>query len=286
MVWSVVWSAQAGDPGDSAATTARAATVDSLLIMRVLISGEGEGDGDVQPLGCLGDALVQPVLTGGGRVAHLIRVGAFQQAVGLLPGEDGGTAVAMVSAQIDLGQAAPAEPLDVAAAGSLDGAADTDPHAQRAAAGAIDGIAGILGRAGDGAGPGMDVDPWLGVPAGHVVDGDDAFVIVAGIDTARVAAPDTAVHVPQDVPLQGAPSVDVEGRAGDAAVPGGQDVPLAVDGALGVEPDGALGVVAAAGIAGVHHDPAAQRRVARELAPHPRAVQGPHLSGPRAEGEL
>jgi hypothetical protein len=33
MVWSVVWSAHAGDPGDSAATTARATTV---LILRTI----------------------------------------------------------------------------------------------------------------------------------------------------------------------------------------------------------------------------------------------------------
>src|SRR5215211_4129551 len=34
MVWSVVWSAHAGPASDSAATTPRATTVESLLIMR------------------------------------------------------------------------------------------------------------------------------------------------------------------------------------------------------------------------------------------------------------
>src|SRR5215203_4316827 len=99
MVWSVLWSAHAGAASDIAATTPTATTVVNLRSMRVLISGEGEGDGDVQPLGCLGDALVEPVLAGVVRV-----VGALEQAVGLLPGEDGGAAVAMGGAEVDLGQ--------------------------------------------------------------------------------------------------------------------------------------------------------------------------------------
>jgi len=89
----------------------------------------------------------------------------------------------------------------------------------------------------------MDVDPGLGVPAGHVVDGDDAVVVVAGVDTAGSRlAPDTVVHVPQDVPLQVAALVDVEGPARRAAMAGGHDIPLAVDGALGVEANGAPGM--------------------------------------------
>src|SRR5215213_7815549 len=194
----------------------------------------------------------------------------------------------MGGAEVDLGQAAAPQALDVPTAGARDGAADTDPHALPAAAGAVDGIAGILGGAQirDGAGPGVDVDPWLGVPAGHVVDGDDAFVIVGGVDTAGAAAPDAAVHVPQDVELAGAALVDVEGRAGAvAAVPSGQDVPLAVDGALGVEAHGALGVVAALAVGQVHHDPAAQRRVAVELPAPPGAGQVARLPGPGAEDE-
>src|SRR5215213_3441069 len=90
MVWSVLWSAHAGAASDIAATTPTATTVVNLRSMRVLISGEGEGDGDVQPLGRLGDALVEPVLTAArGRLARFGTVGALEQAAGLLVGEDG-----------------------------------------------------------------------------------------------------------------------------------------------------------------------------------------------------
>src|SRR5215212_1029369 len=136
----------------------------------------------------------------------------------------------------------------------------------------------------------MDIDPRLGVPSGHVVDGDDAFVIVARPDTVGVAAPDTVVHVPQDVVRPGAGLPDVEGRAGAAAMPGGHHIPLAVDGALGVEANGALGDVAGTR-PDVHHEAAPQRRVAVEdglpAGPieRPRAGQVAHLPGPDAEGE-